>query len=67
VFVFVDNKQVIDLGGIHSALSGSVSMDSLGLTKGQTYKMDIFHAERHVTQSNFHMETRFDCLVSYIP
>jgi fibro-slime domain-containing protein len=66
VFAFVNNKQVIDLGGIHSALSATVNMDSQGLTKGQTYPMDIFHAERHVTQSNFRMETRFDCLVSII-
>jgi len=66
VFAFVNNKQVIDLGGVHVAESKNVVMDSLGLTLGQTYPMDIFHAERHVTQSNFHMETRFDCLTSII-
>jgi fibro-slime domain-containing protein len=69
VFAFVNNKQVIDLGGIHVAQTGTVDMDaqaaSLGITKGQTYNMDIFHAERHITQSNFHMETKFECLESY--
>ena len=66
VFAFVNNQQIIDLGGIHAALSATVSMDAQGLTVGQTYPMDIFHAERHVVQSNFRMETRFDCLTSYI-
>jgi fibro-slime domain-containing protein len=70
VFAFVNNKQVIDLGGIHVAQTGTVNMDaqaaSLGIEKGKTYNMDIFHAERHITQSNFHMETKFECLESYI-
>ena len=71
VFVYVNNQQVIDLGGIHNAQPGTVNFDqqaaSLGLTKGQTYNMDIFHAERHVTESHFRMQTKFECLVSYIP
>jgi fibro-slime domain-containing protein len=70
VFVYVNNQQVIDLGGIHNAQTGTVNFDqqaaTLGLTIGQTYNMDIFHAERHVTESHFRMETKFDCLVSYI-
>jgi fibro-slime domain-containing protein len=70
VFAFVNNKQVIDLGGIHQAQTGTVNMDAqadaLGIVKGQTYPMDIFHAERHVIYSNFRMETRFECLTSII-
>jgi fibro-slime domain-containing protein len=70
VFVYVNNQQVIDLGGIHNAETGIVNFDqqaaALGLTVGQTYNMDIFHAERHVTESHFRMETKFECLTSYI-
>ncbi len=70
VFVYVNNQQVIDLGGIHSAETGTVNFDqqaaTLGITKGQTYNMDIFHAERHITESHFRMETKFECLTSYI-
>jgi fibro-slime domain-containing protein len=70
VFTFVNDKQVIDLGGIHNAQTGTVNFDaqaaSLGITIGQTYPMDIFHAERHITQSNFRMETKFECLTPIV-
>jgi fibro-slime domain-containing protein len=66
VFVYLDNKLVMDLGGIHVAQQGRVDMDRQGLEKGKTYNLDIFHAERHVTESNFHMETKFECLTTYL-
>ncbi len=70
VFAYVNNKLVIDLGGIHVAQTGTVNMDeqaeALGIVKGGTYPMDIFHAERHIIYSNFRMETRFECLSSIV-
>ncbi|ODU08264.1 MAG: hypothetical protein ABS84_13615 [Rubrivivax sp. SCN 71-131] len=57
VFVFIDKQLVIDLGGVHGAQSASVFLDSLGLSAGSDYQLDVFHAERHTTQSNFTMET----------
>jgi fibro-slime domain-containing protein len=27
------------------------------------YPLDVFHAERHTSQSNFRIETSIDCLV----
>ena len=47
----------VDLGGVHGAASGSVALDSLGLTIGQDYDFDLFFAERHTTQSNFRIDT----------
>jgi fibro-slime domain-containing protein len=66
VFVYLGGKLVIDLGGIHTAETGTLKMDEQGLEKDKTYTFDIFHAERHVTMSNFRMETRFECLRSTI-
>lgn len=57
VWVFIDKKRVIDLGGIHGAEPASVNLDDLGLTVGQTYPLDFFWAERHVTGSNVLFQT----------
>jgi fibro-slime domain-containing protein len=57
LWVFINDALVIDLGGVHAAQSASVDLDTLGLTVGETYKFDLFFAERHTTQSNFNMET----------
>ena len=65
LWMFVNGKLVIDLGGVHVAQSANVDFDAraaeLGLTRGQTYAMDIFHAERHTYQSNFRIETSIAC------
>lgn len=57
VFVFIDDKLVIDLGGIHGPETATVQLDSLGLTVGQQYPLDFFSAERHVVGSNILFET----------
>jgi fibro-slime domain-containing protein len=57
VWAFIDKQLAVDLGGTHSAATGSVMLDSLGLTKGTTYPLDIFNAERHPTGSHFRVDT----------
>jgi len=57
VFVFIDDQLVIDLGGVHSAQTDSVNLDTLGLTAGANYSFDLFFAERHTTDSSFLMQT----------
>jgi fibro-slime domain-containing protein len=60
-FVFVNRQLAIDLGGVHSALSGTVNLDasaaSLGITPGQMYQLDIFYAERHTFGATFVIDT----------
>ncbi|MBN2801618.1 MAG: fibro-slime domain-containing protein [Deltaproteobacteria bacterium] len=64
LWVFVDDNLVIDLGGLHPPRYGSVDMDTLGLVEGSSYTMDIFHAERHTTGSNFKITTNIAGLLS---
>ena len=57
VFVFINKKLLINLGGIHGPETADVQIDSLGLTKEQEYPLDFFYAERHVTGSNLLVTT----------
>jgi fibro-slime domain-containing protein len=67
VFVFINKKLVVDLGGVHSAETKSIQLDHLvtddanktpvPLTAGTTYPFDIFYNERHTVASHFRMDT----------
>jgi len=65
LWIFVNNKLALDVGGQHQALEGTIDFDlqasALGITVGNTYPMDIFHAERQTTESNFRIETNISC------
>jgi fibro-slime domain-containing protein len=60
VWVFINKKLVIDLGGRHAQMDGSVNVDELGLEKGKEYELAIFHAERHTTESNFQIQSTME-------
>jgi fibro-slime domain-containing protein len=57
LWVFIDGKLAIDLGGLHPPVQGSVNLDTLGLTKGQEYDFELFNAERHTAGSDFRADT----------
>ncbi|WP_432799140.1 fibro-slime domain-containing protein [Poriferisphaera sp. WC338] len=61
VWVFINGRLAVDLGGVHPQASGSVNLDEkasqLGLEPGGEYSLDVFMAERHTNQSNFRIDT----------
>lgn len=61
VWVFINGKLAVDIGGVHSQLTGEVNLDeqatALGLEPYGVYELVLFFAERHTTQSNFRIET----------
>ncbi|MEM7158982.1 MAG: fibro-slime domain-containing protein [Myxococcota bacterium] len=63
LWVFIDGELAIDLGGLHGALDGEVELDTLGLVAGETYDIDIFHAERRHIGSQFTIETSISCFL----
>lgn len=65
LWIFVNGKLAMDLGSMHAAELGTIDFDAqaseLGIVAGQSYDMDIFHAERHTLESNFRFETNISC------
>lgn len=57
VWVFINNRLVVDIGGCHSPVEGAVDLDTLGLIEGKEYPFLIFFSERNATGSNFKMRT----------
>ena len=57
VWVFINNRLVIDLGGIHLETVRSVNLDTLGLTAGEQYWFDLFYCERWTIESNLYITT----------
>ena len=61
LWVFINGNLAIDLGGLHPALRGTVNLDTaattLGITKGNVYWLELFHAERHTNASHFRLDT----------
>jgi fibro-slime domain-containing protein len=61
VWVFINRRLAIDLGGIHEIETQTVSLDSsaatLGISPGNVYQMHIFFAERHSVASDFVLQT----------
>lgn len=71
IWVFINRKLAIDLGGLHGPEEGSIDLDQyaveLGLTAGEVYELQVFHAERNYWGSNYRFETSNFCLLPVEP
>ncbi len=69
LWIFLDGKLVLDLGGQHQPLTASINFDTFGWAANSEHQMDIFHAERQSptsgtgSGSNFRIETNISCFV----
>jgi fibro-slime domain-containing protein len=58
VWAFVNDSLVMDLGGIHGAVSDSFSIDNLTSLKYNTvYTLKLFYCERHTAKSSINIES----------
>jgi fibro-slime domain-containing protein len=59
VWVFINKKLAVDLGGVHTPVAGSVTLDAAaaaklgGMTAGNVYEVAVFQAERQTTSSTY--------------
>lgn len=64
LWVFVNGRLAIDLGGLHPPATGKLVLDNsrsqLGIEPGREYTFDLFHAERHSASSNFRVDTTIE-------
>ena len=65
LWIFVNGQLALDLGSMHNAEEGTIDFDAqaaaLNIVIGGSYTMDIFHAERHTSASNFKITTNIAC------
>ncbi|GHG92351.1 DUF4215 domain-containing protein [Comamonas sp. JC664] len=61
VWVFINGRLALDLGGVHAPEPGTVSLANptlvqrLGLRRGGIYEVALFQAERHTTGSSYRL------------
>jgi fibro-slime domain-containing protein len=58
VWVFVNRRLAVDLGGIHTPVEGTITINAamaatLGLTNGTVYEIVVFQAERQKNASSY--------------
>lgn len=61
VWVYINGKRGIDLGGVHTIQNASIDLDAqasyFGINVGSDYNFDFFYCERHTTLADLKIET----------
>ncbi|MCL2260172.1 MAG: fibro-slime domain-containing protein [Fibromonadales bacterium] len=66
IWIYINNKLVIDLGGTHMAAPGYVNLNTLELNEGESYPLNIFFCDRQTSMSNIRIATNIN-LTGVIP
>lgn len=57
VWVYIDGKLAIDLGGVHTPQADTIDLDQLSLVPGKEYNWDFFYCERQPCGSSLKIKT----------
>lgn len=64
VYVFINGKLAVDLGGAHKEVSSSLDIEQYakenGIKNGEKCKFQMFYLERHTTASNCKIQTNLN-------
>lgn len=59
-WIFIDDRLVIDLGGVNAGTGQAFEVDRLNLVDGETYSFRLFYAHRNTGQPRFNLRTTFE-------
>ncbi|MBK8803457.1 MAG: fibro-slime domain-containing protein [Fibrobacteres bacterium] len=57
VWIFINKKLALDVGGQHGPNGGTINVDNLGLVEGKSYQFDMFYTERQGDGSSISIKT----------
>ena len=67
LWVFINDKLSVDVGGIHDTETRVLDLNELGLANGQLHTIDLFFAQRRPVKSSLELKSNFDmrCALGY--